>query len=206
MPTYIYDATNKERVHVAGGTLLADMPIGTIVPFGGSVVPDGYALCDGSELLKTEYADLYAVIGDSFGTASVNTKFVLPDLREATTKGVGLTGLSNDHYDSDGVALGEFVEDRLQEHKHDININNDSRYIPTSGLSSASQSGDGRNIGNYQITVQGVTNARSGATTEVKAVGVNYLIKAKQVSLPADFEDALGNIPDDKWSAIENLI
>ena len=79
---------------VAGGTNFSDNPIGTILPFGGTDIPAGFLLCNGAEVLKTDYAELYAVIGDAFGTASVNTKFVLPDLREATTKGAGLTGKS----------------------------------------------------------------------------------------------------------------
>lgn len=206
MPIYIYNGTEKQLDHVAGGTLFADLPIGTIVPFGGSSVPNGYELCDGSELLKTEYPDLYSVIGDAFGTASVNTKFVLPDLRESTIKGVGLTGLSNNHMDADGLALGEFIDDRFQGHNHNPTK---GAYAPGSGSSLvAAMSGGNITDGLPQYVTTDGTNGtpRDGVTTEVKAVGVNYIIKAKQVSLPADFEDALGNIPDDKWSAIENLI
>ena len=43
---------------VAGGTLYADLAVGSIVPFGGSAVPSGYLLCNGAEVLKTAYADL----------------------------------------------------------------------------------------------------------------------------------------------------
>jgi len=80
---------------VAGGTLYADAPIGTISPFGGSVIPNGYLLSDGAEVLKTTYAELYAVIGDTFGTASENTKFVLPDLRVPKKKAGSFTVPTN---------------------------------------------------------------------------------------------------------------
>lgn len=172
---------------LAGATLWADLGVGCIVPFGGdtSKIMAGWLLCDGTELTKTEYAELYAVIGDSFGTASVNTKFVLPDLREATTKGVGLTGKSNNHYDSDGVALGEFVEDRVQTHNHAINL-------PTgTGTGVSAMYEPNRDPANWNHTVIGENNSRKGDTTEVKAVGVNYIIKAKQVALPADLESAV---------------
>lgn len=36
-------------LRVAGGTLYADAPIGTISPFGGSTIPSGYLLCDGQD-------------------------------------------------------------------------------------------------------------------------------------------------------------
>lgn len=164
--------------------LYADMAVGTIVPFGGSASVDGFLLCDGSEYNRTDYPELFEVIGTSFGTPSANTKFKVPDLREATTKGAGLTGLSNNHYDADGLALGEFIDDRLQDHSH---------RVPTAANSSPSAS-------NYAMEAQTppsaatiqtqneVSQGRSGATTEVKAVGVNYLIKAKQIALPIDLQ------------------
>ena len=169
---------------IAGATLWADSPIGTILPYGGATAPAGFLLCDGAEKNKADYPELYAVIGDAFGTASVNTKFVLPDLREATTKGAGLTGKSNNHYDSDGVALGEFIDDRLQEHRHQTVLSN-------------AQSGSGQQLadqGSGQSTYATgnvYSSARKGDTTEVKAVGVNYIIKSKQVALPADLESAV---------------
>ena len=166
---------------VAGGTLYADLPIGAVIPFGGSVVPSGYLLCNGAEVLKTAYAELYAVIGDAFGTASDNTKFKLPDLREAVPKGAGLSGKSSVHYDSDGVALGEFIEDRVQTHTHGIYY---SAVAPSGG-----NSGVLAVSGNIIDTAE--NSGRKGDTTEVKAVGANYIIKAKQVAAPADFMDAI---------------
>jgi len=169
---------------VAGGTLYADAPIGAISPFGGSAVPNGYLLCDGAEVLKTAYAELYAVIGDAFGTASASTKFVLPDLREATTKGVGLSGKSENHYSENGVILGEFIEDRLQSHTHGIRNGFDGA-DPDSA-----ERGDGRH--GYSARSNDASG-RTGNTTEVKAVGVNYIIKAKQVAVPFDLAEYIRN-------------
>ena len=171
---------------IAGGLLYADAPIGTISPFGGSAIPSGYLLCNGDEVFKTTYAELYAVIGDAFGTASDNTKFKLPDLREATTKGVGLNSKSGVHYDADGVALGEFIEDRVQDHLHRTKLTNMNFQVGSENVAPVTENG-GSGIG----TVGDIVVGRHGATTEVKAVGVNYIIKAKQVAVPADFKDAI---------------
>lgn len=166
---------------IAGGTLYADAPIGTISPFGGSAIPSGYLLCNGQAVSRASYKELFAVIGVAFGSGDGSTTFNLPDLREATTKGVGLSGKSSNHYDSDGVALGEFIDDRIQNHTH---------YYSTTDF--GCNSGDGSAAGIRRPPVNGdVINARTGETTEVKAVGVNYIIKAKQVAMPADFKDAV---------------
>ena len=203
MSSNIYDYASNSLKKTAGFNVYADTPIGAIVPFGGTNVPTGFLLCNGSEVLKTDYAELYAVIGDAFGTASVNTKFVLPDLREATTKGVGLTGLSNNHYDNDGVALGEFIDDRVQTHTHDLLIASSSSAGSTNSVQ-ISNKGEGTH-GSYIMS--SVMSGRSGATTEVKAVGVNYIIKAKQVALPADLEAQVEEAVEEKlsWTLLVDL-
>lgn len=169
---------------IAGGTLYADAPIGTISPFGGSVIPNGYLLCNGQAVSRTTYAELFAVIGTAFGSGDGSTTFNIPDLREAVPKGVGLSGKSSNHYDSDGVALGEFIEDRIQDHRHEVSV------MPQSGGSQYISGNNGgeisKSLTDYVDTTI-ATSTRKGATTEVKSVGVNYIIKAKQVAVPADF-------------------
>jgi len=177
-------------LRVAGGTLYADTPIGTISPFGGSVIPNGYLLCNGQAVSRIEYSELFAVIGTAFGKGNESTTFNVPDLREATTKGVGLSGKSNNHYDSDGVALGEFIDDRLQGHRHSIPNGFDGSSV------GSAERGDGRHGNSIHSTLPEQYSAdygtpRIGSTTEVKAVGVNYIIKAKHTPVPTDFTDSL---------------
>jgi len=58
------------------------VPIGTILPFAGINVPRGYLLCDGSEIEKVKYPDLFDVIGNTYGVATLGfDSFKLPDLR-----------------------------------------------------------------------------------------------------------------------------
>lgn len=144
-------------------------PLGIIIAYGGTTAPTGWLMCDGTAYSRTEYADLFAVIGTAFGSGDGSTTFNMPDLREATTKGVGLTGKSNNHYDADGLALGEFIDDRLQDHRHSLSLG-------------TANGGDAVTLAqNTLIDNTGLVenDYRKGATTEVKAVGVNYIIKAK---------------------------
>lgn len=63
------------------------LPIGTIVWYGGASAPTGYIKADGSSQLRTVYADLYKVIGTTYGAGSVpGTTFALPNF-------VGTTGI-----------------------------------------------------------------------------------------------------------------
>ena len=59
------------------------LPVGTILPYGSETLPtDGKFLpCDGTERLKTQYPDLFAIIGNEYGTPSSSGYFKLPDLR-----------------------------------------------------------------------------------------------------------------------------
>lgn len=63
---------------------VATMPIGAIVPFAGTVVPNGYLLCDGSEQYIASYPQLFATIGYAYkalGLLQGVSTFALPDLR-----------------------------------------------------------------------------------------------------------------------------
>ncbi len=68
------------------------VPVGCIVPYlDNTTIPNGFLVCDGSEILISEYPALYEVIGDNYGTASDAEHFVLPDLdfiSSAPTNGI----------------------------------------------------------------------------------------------------------------------
>jgi microcystin-dependent protein len=64
-------------------------PTGAIIQFAGQTSPTGWLLCDGSEVLKSTYGDLYEVIGDVYGEACSSDKFVLPNLSGRVIVGSG---------------------------------------------------------------------------------------------------------------------
>lgn len=56
--------------------------IGLIQLWSGSGVPEGYVLCDGSQVSIAEYPELYKAIGDKYNTASTKAGYIsVPDLR-----------------------------------------------------------------------------------------------------------------------------
>ena len=69
-----------------GGPGLA--PSGAVMAFAGSAAPDGWLLCDGSSVSRTQYASLFAAIGTAHGSGDGATTFQLPDYRGRFLRGV----------------------------------------------------------------------------------------------------------------------
>lgn len=74
------DLTNYPDGLFKCGMNFIDMKmIGEIKMYAGLVIPNGWLLCDGSEILISDYPLLYSAIGDTWGVASDNDHFVLPN-------------------------------------------------------------------------------------------------------------------------------
>ena len=71
----------------------AQIPTGVILPFGGSTVPEGYLLCNGSAISRSTYAQLFDAIGTIYGAGDGETTFNLPDLRDRFIEGAGTHAL-----------------------------------------------------------------------------------------------------------------
>ena len=71
---------------VAGNAVA--MPAGTIVSYGGETIPEGWLLCDGREVSRSEYANLYNAIKTVWGFGNNSTTFNLPDMRGVFPRGV----------------------------------------------------------------------------------------------------------------------
>jgi microcystin-dependent protein len=56
-------------------------PTGVIMAYGAAAAPTGWLLCDASAVSRTTYADLFAIIGTTYGVGDGSTTFNLPDLR-----------------------------------------------------------------------------------------------------------------------------
>lgn len=98
------------------------LPVGMIAPFGGGTVPDGWLLCDGSQVLLVDYPDLFSVIGGAFGAVDENF-FYLPDLSFKVP--VGLDG-SHNIGDTGGAATVTLQLSEVPSHSHTVNSHNHS--------------------------------------------------------------------------------
>jgi len=110
------------------------IPTGTIVPWSDSTVPSGFLECDGSLVSRTTYADLFAIIGTTYGVGDGSTTFGLPDLQDnvpvgkSGTKALATTGGANTVSPTGNVggstANATLSVAQLASHQHDVLVAN----------------------------------------------------------------------------------
>ena len=86
--------------------LFYSVPIGAVIDFGGSTMPAGWLLCDGSAISRTTYSDLFTAISTAFGLGDGVTTFNVPDLRGRMIVG---TGAGSDGTTTVTYTLGQVV-------------------------------------------------------------------------------------------------
>jgi len=77
-------------------------PVGEIKIWPTASAPVGFLLCNGTLISRTTYAELFAVLGTSYGAGNGSTTFALPDLRGRIVAGKTASGT----FSTLGVAVG----------------------------------------------------------------------------------------------------
>lgn len=96
-------------------------PVGTSIKGYWTNPPEGYLLEDGSAVSRTTYANLYSVIGTTFGAGDGSTTFNLPN-------SLGKVGVNRSTTESEFASLGQsggaktvaLTEAQLPAHDHDF--------------------------------------------------------------------------------------
>ena len=95
-----YEATRYD-FDGANLTDIKGLNTGLIIPWTTASAPTGFLECDGSNVSRTTYADLFAVIGTTYGAGDGSSTFGLPDfqdnccLSKSGTKALASTGGAN---------------------------------------------------------------------------------------------------------------
>lgn len=63
------------------------VPVGTVIPFAAATAPSGWLNANGAAVSRTTYADLFALIGTTYGVGDGSTTFNLPDVKSRTVIG-----------------------------------------------------------------------------------------------------------------------
>ena len=74
------------------GAAIASVPTGAVMPWTSDVIPDGWLMCDGQAVSRSENSKLFAVIGTTYGAGNGSSTFNLPDLRGRTVVGLDNMG------------------------------------------------------------------------------------------------------------------
>ena len=146
-------------------TLLRQVcPPGTVLPFAGANAPAGFLLCDGSAVSRTEYAELFAVIGTTWGAGNGSTTFNLPDLR-----GVFLRGVDGGRGFDPGRVLGSLQQDDLKSHTHTGTTSQAGSH--THSASTGSAGSHSHSAGSFAVQVPSNVVPRDGWGTSGGNIG-----------------------------------
>jgi len=144
---------SKGRVTSGTNTSVASVPTGAVQAFAMSTIPSGWLACDGSKVSRTDYADLYALIGTTFGEGDGSTTFALPAIQDNFILGLGTT------YATLGATGGEsthtLTTDEMPAHTHTYTTkasaqpqsgsDTDCWYGTATGATGSAGSGDAHN-------------------------------------------------------------
>ena len=84
------------RTREAMQTFVGGDLTGMIFAFAGNSIPSGFLLCDGSQVSRTTYKKLFAVIGTTYGAGNGTTTFTLPNLIDRFLEGSSSAGQYRD--------------------------------------------------------------------------------------------------------------
>ena len=189
------NATNAvHATHAANG-----VPPGTIMAFAGDAnkVPNGWMLCDGRQLNRTDYPALFDAISTAWG--GYDNYFFLPDMRGMFLRGVSGNAIRDEDRNSrvalntggnSGNNVGSYQEDAIR------NIKGQSRFYAHSNAVTYSEeedngaiyllepqynalpSGSGQQDRNYySFRFDASRNVPTGSDNRPQNVYVNYIIK-----------------------------
>ncbi len=191
---------------ISGGTLYADAPVGSIQAYGGTTAPWGWLLCQGQAISRATYAELFNVIGTSFGSGDGSTTFNVPDLRGEFLRGAGTNSHNNQgsggsvgqHQDATAVPfvsgrdngtqiITEITVPANNESIRSVVLNSDGDFKRTTNSI----------FGAYSVA-RSNTNGNQEQYVRPTNTSVNFIIKATSIALPSDFEAAV----DDKIAGV----
>ena len=100
---------NTDEIYLKKDEASDGTPIGAYLAWSSQEkIPAGYLICDGREISKSEYKELYEIIGDTYGTPSDTSKFKLPKFNDGRfMRGIG----------GNAAALGVLQEDAIRNMK-----------------------------------------------------------------------------------------
>lgn len=122
--TYADTVAAKDEAEVARdeaqAAAIASKTTGEVFAFAGGTAPLGSLVADGTAVSRTTYADLFTVIGTTYGVGDGSTTFNLPQLTDRFIGGAG-----NDW------TVGESFDDAVGAHTHTGTTEADGGHTPT---------------------------------------------------------------------------
>ncbi len=106
---YVYNTLMNTTPPPSAQILPANVPIGTIIPYAGKDIPDGWIACDNASYPTTTYPLLFSKIGYTYGTD--DTKYRVPDTRGVFMRGMDATATRDANRPAGSIQLSGTIPD-----------------------------------------------------------------------------------------------
>ena len=156
-----YVENNMEEMQRKVDGVISGMPVGSGCDYFGSTAPEDFMFADGSAISRTTYAELFAIIGTTYGAGDGSTTFNLPDKRtrvsvmrqdnDDTFANLGATGGEKKHT----LTKAELPNYTLYNQSHSHNVVSLAGYGGQVGNNPGVNGGN--NTGSFNYTSGGAT-------------------------------------------------
>lgn len=135
-----------------------------VLPFAFDIPPAGWLECNGAEISRTTYVNLFTKVGTLYGVGDGSSTFNIPDLR-----GEFIRGWDNGRGIDSGRVFGSFQSDELKSHAHNIRCNASNGNAGTTAPYSS--------VANFTYTNTDDILSTGGSETRPKNTALIYCIK-----------------------------
>ena len=169
-PLIANHGTNQLEELGSGVSLYGGTPIGGIIMWSGAVnsPPDGFILCDGTAISRTDFATLFSVIGTTFGSGNGSSTFNIPNLKDRFVVGAGQSYSLNA---TGGTASNTLNANQLPTHQHSASVNDPGHFHTTENYVGRSNYAEPRNFG---VGTDG--NLNNVGDTDTKTTGITVSV------------------------------
>ena len=205
---YYYDGTSFKSYGGGSGSGGDTEPIGSTKMYFGTTEPTGYKFVNGQALSRTEYAELFNLIGTTYGAGDESTTFNLPDMSGRVPVGLNV---NKEWFNQLGKTGGSeevtLTIEQIPNHTHSVNLSSGDETginkLTTSSWSWSTQNQQNNGLLNPTGGGQAHTNLQPYIT-------VNYIMKVKNVAsenviVPDNFpiggeiSYSANTLPDSSW-------
>ena len=203
----MYLDNGTERIQVGGSGSGGDTePIGSTKMYFGTTEPTGYKFVNGQALSRTEYAELFNLIGTTYGAGDESTTFNLPDMSGKVPVGLNV---NKEWFNQLGKTGGSeevtLTIEQIPSHYHEYSIIYRHQDGLTTNTFRAGAEGPDKTTFNTEPV-----GGEQAHTNLQPYITVNYIMKVKNVAsenviVPDNFpiggeiSYSANTLPDNSW-------
>lgn len=172
----------REYVRENGGGGGDSEEIGSVKIWFSNTIPSNWLLLDGQAVSRTEYSELFAIIGTTFGEGDGSTTFNLPDMRGRAPVGLDINDIETEENNFAFNVLGK----KVGEKKHTMTLAELVAHFHNDGVKTDQLIGgsDGQDSCTVLIDKSGGQTDSTGESKPFNVVQpsicVNFIVKAKK--------------------------